>query len=463
MRPATSEAYDLMHRGSLVLAEIESNGIAVDVDYLEKTALKLQRRIDKCSSRILRSRVGRLWSKRFGPSANLQSATQLGVVLFEELGIESKFSTPTGGYKTDEESLSHINHPFVDDYLRMKGLAKALGTYVRAIQRETVDGFVHPFFHLHSVVSYRSSSESPNFQNQPIRDEEIGKMIRRAFIPRARNRRLIEMDFSGAEVRVSACYHRDPAMINYILNPEKDLHRDMAMECFGLPKSEVTGKIRYASKSQFVFAQFYGSWWKNCAEALWHEVDRRQLTTESGKSLRDHLNLKGWSELGVLKEGERDPTPGSFMAHIQDVEYRFWKKRFPIYDRWRREWYEDYQRRGYIRMLSGFVSQGYMARNDVINYGTQGSAFHCLLWVLIYVAKAIRKYRMRTKIINEIHDSFLGDVPTNETQAYIEICMDGIAALNRHWKWLVVPMVGEFELAEPGASWAEKQKMEKAT
>src|SRR5690606_6500640 len=123
------------------------------------------------------------------------------------------------------------DHPFVKTYLEIKKLTKAVSTNFRGILREVVDGKVHCFFNLHLVQTYRSSSDSFNYQNIPVREEEIAKLIRRSFVARP-GRQIIEIDIKGAEVITAACYHKDPTMLAYIKDPSKDMHRDMAMELY---------------------------------------------------------------------------------------------------------------------------------------------------------------------------------------------------------------------------------------
>ena len=108
----------------------------------------------------------RLWRKRYGTKTNIYSDTQLGDILFKQMGFAATAETKRG-WKTDEEALKTIDHPFVTDYLEAKKYKKAATTYLRGIARETVNGMLHCFFNLHTTQTYRSSSEAVNFQNQP--------------------------------------------------------------------------------------------------------------------------------------------------------------------------------------------------------------------------------------------------------------------------------------------------------
>src|SRR5690606_20675796 len=106
-------------------------------------------------------------------------------------------------------------------------------------------------------ICVHNSSDSPNFQNLPIRNPKMAKIIRSAFIPRSDRHVLVEIDYSGIEVRVAACYHKDPVMIEYINDPTKDMHRDMAAQCYLAPPEQVSKQMRYCGKNMYVFPQFY--------------------------------------------------------------------------------------------------------------------------------------------------------------------------------------------------------------
>ena len=457
MIPYTPEAYQLLHEGSIALAEVEATGMRVDVPYLERAIRRTEHRIALLREDLSSSDVARAWRKHYGPKTNFDSGQQLGVVLFDVLKIPvGDARTPGGSYKTDEASLSTIDHPFIKDYLDIKRWQKAVGTNLRGILEEVVDGYIHCNFNLHLVRTYRSSSSDFNFQNIPVRDPEIAALVRTAFVPR-RGRRIIEFDFKGIEVCVSACYNHDPKLIEYLKNPALDMHRDMAMECYMLPQAEVTKAARAAAKGAFVFAEFYGDWYIDCARRLWAWISEQGLTTVSGMPLKAWLQTRGITHLGACDPGT-DPTVGSFEGHIRAVEKRFWGQRFRVYDQWRRDWFAQYQRLGYIQTLTGFVCQGYMKKNEAINYGTQGSAFHCLLWVLIQlVSKELKKRKMQTVVVGQIHDSIVADVVPGEQAEYCGLVAGLVEReLPRHYPWINVPMKAEAEGTETDAPWVTK-------
>ena len=471
MLPYTPEAYQLMHDGAIALARVESNGIRIDTEYLRKTTHRLRHRIDHLQKKIQTSEIVERWKRKFKGKFTLGSTDQLGEILFEDMGFECTERTPTGAYKTSEESLSRINHPFVKEYFKIKKLEKTLTTYLLGIRREVVNGFIHPFFNLHLVKTYRSSSDSPNFQNIPVRDPEVGKLIRQSIIARPGSR-IVELDYSGIEVCIAACYHQDPTMMKYLEDKTKDMHRDMAMECFKLPLDELipadksnpaevkrAKTIRYCGKNMFVFPEFYGDWYIDCARSLWNAISSMNLQTRDGSSLYVHLRKQGIRELGDLNPKEK-PRKGTMERHIQMVEQGFWTKRFPIYDYWKKQWVKMYRQLGYMLTKTGFICQGWLKRNEIINYPVQGPAFHCLLRSLIHLQRKLEKYKMKSLIIGQIHDSLVNDVPDEELNDFLGIAREVMVDdLKDDWDWINVPIEIEAEVTPVDGNWFQKEEM----
>jgi DNA polymerase-1 len=357
----------------------------------------------------------------------------------------------------DEEVLQGIDHPFVQKLLRLSKYEKALGTFLKGIEQEIVGDRLHPSFSLHTARSFRSSSDSPNFQNFPIRDKEIAKIIRSLFIASPKSV-LVENDFKGIEVALSAAYHKDPVFIDYITSPGKDMHKDMAAQLYCLKTDEVNKDIRYAAKNCFVFPQFYGDFYISCARALWNAIERLKLKGPDGKPLYRHLKRQGIFELGEL-DPEQEARDGSFEAHVQEVEKDFWNRRFKVYGRWKRDWYDQYLKSGYFDILTGFRIEGFFSRNQAVNLPVQGAAFHCLLWSLIQINRRMRKEKMRSLIVGQIHDSLIGDVRVDELRDYLQLVEEVTTRrLPQHWPWLVVSPQIEYEIAPLGKSWFEKRE-----
>lgn len=448
MKATRLDAYKLFHEGILALEHVESNGIHIDVEYASRQFLKLGDRIKETQKKLGKTEVVRRWRRKYGRDFNIDSNEQLADILYNEMDITPAAMTDKEKPSTSEEALEATGLPVMKGIIQLRKMQKARNTYLAQILRETgEDGLCHPIFKLHSVRTYRSSCTNPSFQNMPVRDPVMGKLIRRCIIPRP-GRQIVEIDFSGLEVRVAACYHKDPRMIQYIKDPTKDMHRDMAAECYILEPEEVSKQTRYCGKNMFVFPEFYGDYYVRCAASLWGAIDKLKLETVSGTPMKKHLASK---ELRTL---------GRFTKHIKRVEKRFWGERFRVYDQWKRDWYAAYMRRGGFDMLTGFRVRGLLGRNDVINYPVQGAAFHCLLWCLVELDKWLVAEGMESLIIGQIHDSIVLDVVPEEMEAVLAKARELMTkAIREHWDWIIVPLDIEAEAAPVDASWYDKKEV----
>lgn len=450
----------LMLEGIQTLSKIEANGIGIDVEMLDETKQSLKRRVSELSREIRNDPLWSIWRKRYGQKSNLRSRDQLKWLVYEHLQFPVRMWTEKGEPSTNAEALSLVDDPFVKSITDMMRYDKALGTFLHGIETETVEGRLHPVFNLHIARTFRSSSDSPNFQNFPVRDKEISKIIRQHFVPDSDDKMIVECDFKGIEVSMSHCYHRDPQFRRDITEPGRDMHRDMAAEVYCVRPEKVSKDMRYGAKNKFVFPQFYGDYYVSCAKALWEWMVKANLETTDGKSVIDILRRKGITELGACDHDE-DPVEGTFEKHVQKVEKRFWNERYQVYGKWRKDWHQKYLDRGYFDCLSGFRISGNFARNAVVNYPVQSSAFHCLLWTLNELQKSIEKLELETKLVGQIHDSVIAEVPVSELRKFLTI-VERITSvgLSKRYKWLTVPMVIEFEASPPGKSWYEKKEFQ---
>lgn len=451
------EGYQLLQDGCVELARVEANGIRIDTSKLESTKVKLRELIRGLKADLEDTGEWRVWRKRFGSKASFTSHDQLGKILYGELGYPVTEFTDKGKPSTDAEAIQKIGTPFTDKLAKFQQYEKAIGTFLAGIEREVVNGRLHPVFNLHLARTYRSSSDTPNFQNFPVRDKEIAEIIRSLFIA-SFGHILSENDFKGIEVSVSACYHKDANFISYITTPGKDMHRDMAAQIYMLDPKDVSKDARYGAKNKFVFPEFYGDFYISCAKSLWEWIDKGKLTTPDGVPLKKHLKRMGITKLGACNPDE-DPEPGTFEEHLQEVENDFWNNRFGEYGQWKRDWYKAYLNKGYFDLLTGFRVFGSFKRNSVVNYPVQGAAFHCLLWTLIQVNRHLRKYRMKSMIVGQIHDSLIGDIHERELRDYLEIVERVVTVeLRKHYPWLIVPLEVEYELVPRGGNWFQKKE-----
>ncbi len=453
------DAYNLFHEGILALGKAERQGLRIDVEYAEKKKKQLTRKIKRLEKEFLTSKFYKQWKRSTTKPININSNDQLGKFLYGVKKIVPATLTKTGKGSTNEESLQLLKIPELDIFLKRKQLQKLRDTYLDAFVREQVNGYIHPFFNLHNVITYRSSSSNPNFQNIPNRDEYSRQTCRKAIYAREGNQ-LLNMDFKGIEVGISACHHKDPNMIKYITNPKSDMHGDMAKQIFKIDDWDKNRSdhsiLRKAAKNGFVFPQFYGDYYVKNAESIcssWIQLPQRSwkkgdsMEMENGKNIGQHLISKG------IKSYD------SFIKHIQRIEKDFWGKRFPVYDQWKKDQYEVYQKYGYCTFKTGFSYGGVRTKNQLNNSEIQGSAFHCLLWCFIEIDKRLEKLNYQTKLVGQIHDDLILDVyPPELIQVYNLVIQITTVELPKAFDWINVPLSIDAELCPVDGSWAEKKK-----
>lgn len=453
LHPNIEHAYHLLHDGTLALARAEQQGIRVDMEYAERRKQELTEEITRLEYQFKQTKLYKHWCHTTKKEPNIHSNPQLSHFLYAVKKIDPAKTTVTGQGATDEEALMELNMPELKDLIQIRKLKKVRDTYLEAFIREQVNGYIHPSFNLHLVKTYRSSSDRPNFQNIPKRDKESMQICRQALLPRP-GHQLMEIDYSGLEVRIAACYHKDPMMVKYIENPTTDMHGDMAQQIFKIKHydKEKYKVLRAAAKNGFVFPEFYGDYFGNCAVNMacgwgglpngrWKEGQGIKV---NGGFLSDHLINQGITSLT------------QFTEHVKQIEQDFWYNRFPVYRRWKERWWRQYQKNGYVDLLTGFRCSGVMGHNDAINYPVQGAAFHCLLWSFIELDRLMRLEKWQTRLIGQIHDAIVLDVCPDELEMVAKIvrrvtCQD----LPRAWTWINVPLDIEIEVAEVDESWAE--------
>lgn len=455
-----SNASDLLLKGIQALARMERQGIRVDLDIAAESHKQLTTSIDSLTIKFKSSKFYGHWDKSSGGKVNIDSNEQLGHFLYKTKKIKPTKLSTTGKGSVDEEALRGLNIPELTDLLQIRKFKKLRDTYLNNFISESVDGFIHPVFNLHTVSTYRSSSDSPNFQNIPVRDEEAKKLIRSCLFPRI-GHRLLEVDFSGIEVGIAACYHKDPMMIKYIKDTTTDMHGDMAKQIFFLDRIDkkvpALKHLRNAAKNGFVFPQFYGDYYKNNADSL---SDWGKLPTGGKYKPTDGMMLHTGDNLGghLIKNGIK--SIDHFIDHLEKIERHFWGVRFPVYNAWKKKWFKKYQSKGYFDMKTGFRCYGIMNRKEVTNYPVQGAAFHCLLWSLIRIDEIMREEQWQTKIIGQIHDSMVFDVYPPELDHVVKTVKRVTEVeLLEVWDWIIIPLTIEAEICDIDESWYHKKDL----
>ena len=469
MRAATPDAVELMHRGILAFSRMEKAGILIDQNYLTKAIDRSGKKINRMQRQLKEDPIFRTWQKRFGHKTNLDSREQLEKIIFDEMGYKrTGRKTDKGADKADASAFEFVKLPFIDLYFKCARTIKARNTWLLGIQRELVNGRIHPFQDLHTAITYRPSTSRPNCSNWPVRDPIQASLVRRCIIAPP-GFRVGEIDISGNEVCWSVVYHQDPQMRKYLEDPESDMHRDLAMKCFMLGREDVEKNEhdpkklkRYCAKNKFVFPEFYGSYFMDCSKNLWDSIDLYDLRTKEGTPIKKHLKRKGIKELGETNSnwdtGRIETQKGTFVEHIRQVEKWFWEDLYQVYHQWKQDWYAKYCKRGWFPFKTGFVSRGLYNWKQVCNSPIQGSAFHGLLWSLIELQDWMIRKKLKSHIVNEIYDSMLIYLHHKEVDYVLEKAQHIMTKeVIKHWPFINVKLTVEAEVAPKGGSWNDKQ------
>ncbi len=227
---------------SSVLARMQANGVALDVGYLEEMAGGVRDRMAALQAEIYR---------HAGEEFNLNSPPQLRLILYEKLGLSPGKRTPKGQLSTDATVLEKLRdaHPIVDALLSWRELDKLNSTYLEALPRQVDprDRRVHTTFNQTGAATGRLSSTNPNLQNIPVRGE-LGRQIRRAFVPGSAEEVLLVADYSQIELRILA-HLSDDEGLKAAFESGVDIHTATSARVFGLPEDEVDPATRSRAKA----------------------------------------------------------------------------------------------------------------------------------------------------------------------------------------------------------------------
>lgn len=441
---------DLFLDGAKLFADMEKAGFGIIDGYFEEKNSELNKLIKEKRKLIMSTDEVAKYRKKFKRPFRLNSDDDLYKMIYHVLDVEINKRTKKGKGSTDAEVLIGLEKQgstWAKEYLEYTRLCTAQDTFVSQMLRETDDfNRMHPFYHLFTTRTGRSSSSNPNWQNLPKRNKFIKKLIRSGITAPFKNHRFCEADYGSLEVRIAACYTKDPKLIGYILDPSTDMHRDTAVQLFFVPSDLVSDVVRFYAKNGFVFANFYGASPKSCARNLWKIIP--ELFDNDGKPISEYLEENDIYEYA------------DFENHIIDVADKFWKK-FKVFRKWQYETIDEYHERGFIQNKFGFMRRGFIGRNEIINTNIQGSAFQCLLWSAINVNKKLKEEAFRSRVIGQIHDSLITSIHPKEftdVTHIIKYTMED--KLRERFPWIIVPMIAEFEASEPGGSWFDLKKVD---
>ena len=359
-----------------VLTDMEFEGVMIDVPFLMNYSKELEREAKQHEEAVYAGA---------GVRFNLASPRQLGEVLFDKLKLDPKAKkTKTGQYATGEDVLLKLAHsnPIVADILAFRELTKLKSTYVDSlpllINRKT--GRVHTTYGQAVAVTGRLASNNPNLQNIPVRTER-GKEIRKAFIPRDGNHVLLSADYSQIELRIVAAISGDPNMCE-AFRQGTDIHTATAARVYNVPEAEVTKEMRYKAKS-VNFGIIYG-------QGAFGLADNLGITRTEAKEIIDNYK-KQFS--GIQKYMDDTINFARETGYVQTLMGR-------------KRWLRDIN-------SANFTVRGFAERN-AINSPIQGTAADMIKLAMQKVHAAMKKEKMKSKMIMQVHDELVFDAEKTE-------------------------------------------------
>jgi len=366
-----------------VLAHIEREGVRLDKEFLNNYSIVLGKMILEQQSAV---------HKIAGVDFNISSPKQVGEVLFDKLKIPYRWrKTASGQYSTDVDKLNELSfdNEIVQKILTYRKYSKLKSTYVDALPLliNPKTGRVHSNFNQARAATGRLSSDNPNLQNIPIKDD-AGREIRKAFLPRDEDHILLAADYSQIELRLIAEISEDKFMMD-AFQQGLDFHKATASKVYNVPFDEVTAEQRRNAKT-VNFSIIYGAGATNLSKQL-------GLKRSEAKELIENY----FSQFSGLK---------NYMSSIV----------------------ESAREKGYVTTLAGrkrilrdINSRNGLARSNAermaINTPIQGSAADMIKLAMIDIHKALAEKKYKTKMILQVHDELVFDVYKPELEEIREL------------------------------------------
>ena len=364
-----------------ILIDMEREGVKIDVEALKLYGRELDREILSLTQQIL---------SYADPGFNPDSPKQLGALLFGKLGLSGGKKTSSGQFSTDEKTLSKLagEHPIIPLILEYRACTKLKSTYVDKLPTLIDEnGRVHTTYAQAFTETGRLSSSDPNLQNIPIRTER-GKLIRKAFVARDEKHVLISADYSQIELRLMAAMSGDEAMLAAFRNGE-DIHRDTASRVYDVMPAFVTPEQR--AKCKMVnFGIIYGISAFGLSQRL--KVPRKEAADLIETYFKLYPKVKVYMEAAIAKAREK--------GYAETVLCR---------------------RRTLRDINSRNATARQAAERDAINTPIQGSAADLIKVAMVKVDKALKAENLRAKMVLQIHDELVFDVPLGEAEKVKEI------------------------------------------
>ena len=395
-----------------VLMQMEIYGVALDGAFLRELDARFTEQIRALEKEIYDS---------VGHQFNINSTRQLGDILFGELKLPSGKKNKTG-YSVSADVIENLRgkHPMVDHLLEYRQFTKLKSTYVDGLLTlmDPETGRVHTTFSQTTASSGRLSSSNPNLQNIPVRTE-VGRQLRRAFVA-APGYRLLTADYSQIELRILAHITHEPRLVE-AFNANEDIHTITAASLFNIALAEVTKDQRRLAKT-VVYAVLYG---------------------QSAFGLAQITNMSN-SEAGEFIKRYHETFP-----HIKEYVER-------TLNQARKQGYVNtmYGRKRFFPDMAGLpYSERQALEREAINMPIQGSNADLIKIAMIHIQHAIAQQRLRTRMILQVHDELVFEVPDDELETARKLVRREMEDVEK----LLVPIKVEMKM---GRNWYEAEKAE---
>ncbi len=361
-----------------ILANMEINGISVKTDVIDRLKNELNEKIALLENKI---------HEEAGMDFNIGSHKQMGDVLYNKLMLPK--GKGKNAMSTSHEVLIKLRHlnPIIDDILDYRALTKLVSTYLETFNSYVMeDGKIHTIYKQTGTRTGRLSSVEPNLQNIPVRSEE-GKQIRKAFIP-SENSYLLSSDYSQIELRVLAHISNSRSLKNAFINGE-DIHTHVASDIFDVPENEVTKNMRRTAKA-VIFGIVYGISGYGLGENLDISPNEAKKYIEKYLTLYPEVN-EYMTE--IVKKAKETSSVRTLLNRKRTIDE--------------------------LNNTNYMIRQ--MGERIALNTPIQGTAADILKLAMIRIDEKLKEDNLKTKMLLQVHDELIFDVPDEELNIVIDI------------------------------------------
>jgi DNA polymerase I len=403
--------YDIEVPLSIILAQMEYDGVAIDIEYLNKLTQEFNSQIADLETKIF---------ELAGIPFNINSPKQVGEILFNRLGIAAKKKRGKSNYSTSADILEELaGENKICEYLLLhRQFSKLKSTYTDSLPQliSRKDGRIHTSYNQTVTTTGRLSSSKPNLQNIPIRTEE-GNKIRRAFVAQDReNGLLLSADYSQIELRLMAHISRDDNLIEAFCSGE-DIHTQTASKVFEIPVEGVTKDMRYKAKA-VNFGIIYGQSKYGLAKSLGIAPFAAEMFIE--KYFASYPKVREYMQNTI-----------KFAHENGYVETMFGRKRYLLND---------------LASPNHAIKEA--AERAAINQPLQGTAADLIKMAMIELDKKLNENNLKSKMIMQVHDELILEVEAGELEQIKKLTIESME-LNQP---LLVPLLVDVSC---GKSWIE--------